>query len=88
VFLLIAHRIELASFRKFRLRLSLLLPLFQSHPRASTILVDEFDSGELKCVFYHLKCCPARFVASGLDLPDRYYAYTCLFGQVRLAPIE
>jgi hypothetical protein len=45
VFLLIAHRIKLASFRKFRLRLSLLLSLFQPHPRASAILVDELDAG-------------------------------------------
>jgi hypothetical protein len=71
-----------------RLRLFLLLPLAQPHPRPSAVLIDELDAGDLKRVLYHLKCCPARFVASSLYLANRYYAHTCLLGQIRLTPIE
>jgi hypothetical protein len=34
----------LGSFRKFRLRFSLLLTLFQPHTGAYTVLIDEFDA--------------------------------------------
>jgi hypothetical protein len=42
-----APSIKLGSFCEFRLRLALPLSLFQSNPRAPTILVDELDAGEL-----------------------------------------
>jgi hypothetical protein len=41
---------KLGSFCKFRLRLSLLLSLFQPHPRASAILVDELEQPSAACV--------------------------------------
>ena len=38
---------QMGSFRKFGLRFTLPLSLFQSHPRASAVLLDELDAGEL-----------------------------------------
>jgi hypothetical protein len=40
----------LGSFRKFWLRLSLPLSLFQPHAGASAVLVDELDAGGRACV--------------------------------------
>jgi hypothetical protein len=62
--------------------------LLQSHPGASTILVDKLDARGFKCAPYYVKGGLSGFVHPGLQLAHRYDPNFRFVSEFLLAPVE
>jgi hypothetical protein len=70
------------------LGLFLLLSLFQPHPRASAVLVDELDASHLKCPTNRLESRAARLACACFELMHGHYTHLSMFREFLLAPFQ
>ena len=82
------REIKLGSFRKFWLRLPLLLSLFQTYPWAPSVLVDELDPGQLECPSNCLKGRAPWLAYACFQLVYSHYADLSPLSQFLLAPFQ
>jgi hypothetical protein len=60
----------------------------KSHPRATAVLVNEFDAGQFESSPHNVECRATRLTPLLFELVNSHDANTCFFSQVLLSPAE